>query len=128
MLVAGTPRIEECKFGMKQCREYCIKAGRPLFEIGNVLSSEEQVRRTQLAQQQASNNKAHEHRVDSLKIGFDIYKSVTEWKQKDPATYARNCHGIDLVYANRLREVPIIKPKIDWFFGPTRSGKTYAAL
>lgn len=38
MLLFCTPDIEEEKFGMKQCEQYCTKSASALYRMGEVLS------------------------------------------------------------------------------------------
>jgi len=100
-----------------------VKSGPALFKHGEVLSVQEKARRGQLQKEQADENRVK----DNLKMCFDKYKTVREFKIGAPQIYARNSQGINSVYAERIREIPIDKPRIDWYFGKTRSGKTYQA-
>lgn len=64
----------------------------------------------------------------NLKDCFEKYKTVREFKLNAPQVYAKNSHGIDSVYAERIRAIPIDKPELHWYFGKTRHGKTFQAL
>lgn len=42
--------------------------------------------------------------------------------------YAKFSTGIKDVYSERIRDIPCVKPKIYWYYGKTRCGKTFQAL
>lgn len=67
-------------------------------------------------------------REDALKEAFEECKCLREFRMLYPELYARNCHGVAQIYRARIAESPCERPVIEWRFGDTRTGKTYAGL
>lgn len=120
------PRVEDIYSTLEQCTDYCLKSGPAYWSLGQVTSQQELDRRVALSAVQGS---SETNRIKvNLEMCFEQYDRPSQFRREHPAIFAKNCNGIMAIYASRLREVSCEMPIIFWYFGPTRSGKTYQAI
>jgi len=120
------PDIEDEKWGMEACEQYCLKSGPAIWCKGASVSTDENMRRVAMAENApTAGAQGVRTRKNELRECFDKYDKPSDFRREHPEVFARNCSGIMAVYASRLREKQCDMPTIYWYFGATRSGKTF---
>lgn len=101
-----------------KARAYCIKSGDAVFEHGTLVS-------------EAACKSAENARIckdTQLKEKLDECDHFDDFEKKYPST-ASHCYNVakDIYHIKQMEKPCEAPPVIDWHFGATRSGKTYAA-
>ena len=127
------PHLENAIATAFDNRAYCVKGRDAWFESGKMgdcvrPNNREQRIEAFAAQAPVGGRASAQVREDALKEAFEECKSISQFRRLYPELYARNCHGVAQIYRARIAESPCERPVIEWRFGETRSGKTYAGL